>query len=113
MCLKMIRRSDAPAILAASTNSRSRRVKNSVRTNRASPIQAKRPSIIARGTTPKFPNLKPITAPITMVGVTKNISVSLIRTESTNPPKNPAIAPMIVPITIPKVPTINITMIDC
>ena len=43
MCLKMIRADDAPATRAASTNSRSRRARNSPRTSRASPVQRNRP----------------------------------------------------------------------
>ena len=40
MCLKIMREFLAPATLAASTNSRSLRAKNSARTSLASPVQA-------------------------------------------------------------------------
>ena len=55
MCLKMIRRSGALATRAASTNSRSRRARNSARTRRASPVHVNRPSAKATGHMPDRP----------------------------------------------------------
>ena len=87
MCLKMIRRLDAPATRAASTNSRSRSARNSARTSRASPVHRNSPSTSATLHTPLAPSAKPATAAISSSGMMMMTSVKRISTESIQPPK--------------------------
>ncbi len=87
MCLRMIRKLLAPATFAASTNSRSRRVRNSPRTSRASVVQVIAPSATASQKAPAEPASLPSTAPITITGKVMNRSVKRIRTWSMPPRK--------------------------
>ena len=82
MCRKMIRRSRAPDTRAASTNSRSRSVRNSPRTRRAIVVQAKMPITTPSTAAPRLPNVLPSTAPITISGIVMMTSVKRMSTES-------------------------------
>ena len=82
MCLKMIRRLEAPATRAASTNSRSRRDKKSPRTSRARGGQEISPSAIPSGIGAAEPNFLPNRAPMTITGIVMMRSVNRMRTVS-------------------------------
>ena len=112
MCLKMILKLEAPATLAASTNSRSRKDKNSALTRRAIPVQARAPSSKASDTASP-PKLRLRTAPTTKIGRMITTSVARIRKLSSLPRKKPASAPTTTPITVERMPTISTTISDC
>ena len=112
MCLKIIREVEAPATLAASTNSLSRRERNSALTKRARPVQAINPRSSPRAIALP-PNVLPNTAPSTRVGMMMITSVNLIRSESTRPRRKPETAPTTTPMTVEMKPTKRITVSDC
>ena len=87
MCLRMIRKLLAPATFAASTNSLSRKVRNSPRTRRARVVQLIRPRATASQKAPAEPASLPRTAPITITGKVMNRSVKRIRPWSMPPRK--------------------------
>ncbi|SIM67442.1 Uncharacterised protein [Mycobacteroides abscessus subsp. abscessus] len=115
MCLKMIRLAEAPARRAASTNSRSRRERNSPRTRRARPVQAARPISSASAVMRCGPcgrwlmTICPRTAVSTSSGMMMTMSVRRISTASTQPRKYPETPPMTTPITPATKPTMTIT----
>jgi len=85
MCFMAMRRLLAPATRAASTNSRSRRVRKSPRTSRASPVHEIRPSAIASIRALEPPTILPSTEPMTMVGIVITRSVNRMRALSIQP----------------------------
>ena len=97
MCLKMMRRSEAPIARAASTNSFSRSDRNSPRMMREVPIQRVKARM---GTTIHQPPplmLRPSTTAMAMDGITSIRSTKRISSVSAAPRKYPAMAPTSTP----------------
>jgi hypothetical protein len=112
MCLKMIRALLAPATRAASTNSRSRSERNSPRTSRARLAHRITPRKTANTVLLIVPKIRPMTAPMTIVGIVMTRSVVRMSNVSTRPRKNPASDPTATPMTHATSPMVSITLSD-
>ncbi len=104
MCRKTMRLFEAPATRAASTNSRSRRLRNSPRTRRASDGQPMSPRTMPRTTAPSPPKVRPRTAAMTITGITMMRSVKRMSSESMRPRKKPETAPTTMPMNAAMMP---------
>ncbi len=100
-------------LYGASTNSRSLKDKNSALTRRDRPVQRKSPRKNERNSALPPPNALPTTAPKISTGMMMMTSVNLIKTESIQPLKNPAIDPTSTPIAVVIIPITNMTVRDC
>ena len=87
MCLKIILPGPAPATLAASTNSLSRKDRNSARTSRDNPVHKNSPKKNAKNSALPPEKAFPTTAPRISTGMMMITSVKRIKTESSHPLK--------------------------